>query len=172
MQLAFVTNYMVSLNAKKAALAAGYSEASAETQGWQLLHNPIVSKELRKRMKRRAKRLDLTAENVLREIARIAFSDIRAVAEIGATGVTFKTSDELHPDAAAAIQSIQSDTKVGKLGESSTTLKVKLHDKMKALDLAGKHLGLFLSGEGDDPFKKMTLEQLLALVKGQMEKKP
>lgn len=174
MQVAFVEHYLLTLSAKKSAIAAGYAVDNADTQGYQLLQNPSVSRELRRRMARRAKKLDLTAENVLREIARVAFSDVRSVVEFKGDTVSMKDSDALHSDAAACIQSISATSKTRSFkGESETTVdvKVKLHDKMKALDLAGKHLGLFLSGEGDDPFKKMTIEQLLALVKTQMGEK-
>jgi len=165
MQTAFVANYLVTLNAKRAAIAAGYSEKTAEEQGYQLLRNPSVSKALRRAMARRAKRLELTADNVLREIARIAFSDIRAICTFDELrGVTFKSSDVIHSDAAAAIQSVQTDVSTksgGRYTDESiitTTTKVKLHDKMKALDLAGRHLGLWdLPDAGNEERKPLIL---------------
>ncbi|MES2347857.1 MAG: terminase small subunit [Pseudomonadota bacterium] len=170
MQQAFVAHYLVTLSAKKAAIAAGYAPGSADVQGYQLLQNPSVSKQLRKAMARRAKRLEVSAENVLREIARIAFSDIRAVMEFRGESVTFKDSDTLHSDAAAAIQSISSDTKTSGGGRmdsepmTTVSLKIKMHDKMRALDLAGRHLGMWAKGE-DDEFSKMTLVELVRLVR-------
>lgn len=149
MQAAFVAHYLVTLNATKSAILAGYSKDSAGEQGYQLLRNPSVSKALRKAMARRAKRLGLTAENVLREIARIAFSDIRAVAEFDTGGVKVRSSKDLHPDAAAAIHSVTESTSISRDG-ANTTIKVRMHDKLKALDLAGRHLGLWDLPEGDD----------------------
>ncbi len=156
MQLKFVEHYLITLNATKSAMLAGYSSDTAEQQGYQLLQKPSVSRELRKRMRRRAKRLEITAENVLREISRIAFSDIRAVCDFDADlGVRFKDSNNMHQDAAAAIQSVQSDVSVTGSGRdrepvTTTTIKLKLHDKLRALDLAGRHLGLWAGAADDD----------------------
>ncbi len=169
MQQAFIANYLITLSAKKAAIAAGYKPDNADVLGYQLLQHPSVSKQLRQAMARRAKRLEVTAENVLREIARIAFSDIRAVMEFRGESVTFKDSDTLHSDAAAAIQSISSDTKTSGGGQdkepmTTVSLKIKMHDKMRALDLAGRHLGMWAKGD-DDEFSRMTLAELVRLVR-------
>ncbi len=163
MQQAFVANYLISLNAKKAAIAAGFSKETAGQQGYQLLQHPSISKELRKAMARRAKRLEVSAENVLREIARIAFSDIRAVMSFDGQTVKVKASDKMHSDAAAAIQSIEQHTTESDRS-SNSTVKVKLHDKMRALDLAGRHLGMWAKGD-DDEFSRMTLAELVRLVR-------
>ncbi len=168
MQQAFIANYLLTLSATKAAVAAGYSKETAGKQGSQLLANPRISKELRKAMARRAKRLDLTAENVLREISRIAFSDIRAVMSFDGQKVTVKASDKMHSDAAAAIQSIEQHTTESERS-SNTTVKVKMHDKMRALDLAGRHLGMWAKGD-DDEFKRMSLAELLVMVRDQLTK--
>lgn len=148
MQAAFVANYLVTLNAKKSATLAGYSEKSAEWQGYQLLQHPLVARELRKRMKARAKRLEINADNVLRELAKIAFSDIRQVIAFGPDGVTVANSEDMPDDAAAALQSIAEQKTVrrdprGMEETITSTIKVKLYDKLRALELAGRHLGLW-----------------------------
>lgn len=163
-QQLFVDHYLITLNATKSAIAAGYAEAQADVQGWQLLSNPKVSKQLRKLMARRAKKLELSGENVLREISKIAFSDIRAVMEWDAMGVKVKASHKVHSDAAAAIQSIEQHT--SETDKScNTTVKVKLHDKMRALELAGRHLGLWSKGDEGEPFKAMAMADLIALAR-------
>ena len=163
MQQLFVDNYLVTLNAKKSAIAAGYSPDSASDLGHQLLKHPLVSKQLRKAMSRRAKRLELSADNILREIARVAFSDIRAVMSFDANGVKVKSSDKIHSDAAAAIQSVEhklSETK----DNCNISVKVKMHDKMKALDMAGRHLGLWKEADLDDKYKNMTVKELMEFI--------
>ena len=99
---------------------------------------------------RGAERAEITVEMVLRELAKIGFSDIRNVvtwgeaiavknAETGETkvtnGVALVASGDLAADAAACIAEV-SQTKDG-------ALKVKLHDKRAALVDIGKHLGMF-----------------------------
>jgi phage terminase small subunit len=162
-QRSFIAHYLITLSAKKSAIAAGYNPKTAESQGCQLLKHPKVKKELRKIMARRAKRLDLKADNVLREIARIAFSDIRAVMSFGPDGVKITDSEKIHSDAAASIQSVEENCHTTQR-TSSRKLKVKLHDKLKALDLAGRHLGLWKALEDDNEFRKMSLDQLIGLI--------
>lgn len=85
-----------------------------------------------------------TRENVLRELSRIAFGDARKVMTWGANGVTLMESSALNDDEAAQVAEVShSQTKFGE------TIKMKRFDKVKALELLGRHLGLF-SEEGDD----------------------
>ena len=107
-----------------------------------------------------SERAEITVERVLRELAKIGFSDIRkAVAwrnemvaredeeerkgEYGVVRVTqvllprlsIVPSEEMDPDIAAAIAQISQ----GPNGE----VRVRLHDKHAALVSIGKHLGMF-----------------------------
>jgi phage terminase small subunit len=151
-QAAFVRFYLISLNASEAAKKAGYSAESAGSLGWQLLQKPTIKLAIKKATEKRAKRLEITADNVLRELARIGFADIRKVAAFDPElGLLVKASDEIDDDDAATISEITESKSVikGKRGDSdviNTTLKVKQHDKLRALDLLGKHLGLFKDG--------------------------
>ena len=68
------------------------------------------------------------------ELARVAFSNLRDYVEWTATSITLKASDGL------------SDEKAGAVAEVSRTqhgLRIRLHSKLEALHLLGKHLGLF-----------------------------
>ena len=140
----FVQEYMIDLNATQAAIRAGYAESSAEQQGCVLLRNPKVKAVLDAKQAKKADKLDITAERVLREYARIAFADIRSIASVddltwideklSAKGISIKSSDTWGDDVAAAVSEISS-TQHGP--------KVKLHDKQHALDALSKHLGLF-----------------------------
>lgn len=148
MQAAFVAHYVICLDATKAAKKAGYSEKTAGNQGSALLGNPGVRAEIERRMKSRAKRLEITGENVLRELARIGFSDLRNVADWHPdTGVTVRPADDVDEDSAAAISEVSETRQVirGRGGDESVNskIKVKLHDKVKALDLIGRHIGLW-----------------------------
>lgn len=155
MQAAFVDHYLVTLNAKRSAIKAGYSPVSAERQAHDLLKNPQVSAAIRKRMDARAERVGLKAEQVLSEIAKIALSDMRQIAAFGADGVQIFESDDIHHDAAATIQEVSErrQTRYDEDGNEIVTsnIKVKLHDKLKALDLAGRHLGLWGTPVAVDP---------------------
>ena len=71
----------------------------------------------------------ISPEQVLQELAAIAFA--RVPDYMDAEG---NLKEELKPSQRAAIASVE---------KSSTGVKVKFYDKMKALELLGKHFGLF-----------------------------
>jgi phage terminase small subunit len=153
---------MVDLNATQAAIRAGYSAKSAYSIGEENLRKPDVASAVERAMAERSARTEITADRVLRELAKIGFSDIRravkwysqtnvatvdtdadmeALADEGAlrfavaNQVELVSSDEIDDDTAAAVSEI---------GQSSTgALKLKMYDKRAALVDIGKHLGMF-----------------------------
>jgi phage terminase small subunit len=84
-------------------------------------------------------RTEITADRVVKELARIAFVDTRQVFTWGPNGVTLRDSSELTDDEAAVVSEVSETTT-----ESGGTIKVKRFDKLKALELLGKHLGMFV----------------------------
>lgn len=176
-QQRFVEEYLVDLNGKQAAIRAGYAAASAEVQASRLLSDAKVAAAVQNAMDRRSKRTEITQDQVLSELAKIGFADIRkavrwfsqtnvasvdldeegeALVEEGSlrfavrNQVELVSSDEIDDATAAAISEI---------GQSSTgALKVKLHDKRAALVDIGKHLGMFrdrveLTGKDGNPIE-------------------
>jgi len=146
-QQMFVSEYLVDLNATQAAIRAGYSTKMAGKIGYQLLEKTRIQEAIETAMKEREKRTQITADRVLQELARIAYSDMRRFSRWGPGGVKLKNSEELSDDEAACVAEV-SET----VTEYGGSIKFKLHDKLKALELAGRHLGLFkdkleLSGE-------------------------
>jgi hypothetical protein len=86
----------------------------------------------------RAARLGVTLERVLQEYARIAFADLRRVADWGPNGFVLKTPEMLSDNDAAAISEITPAT------GGSGSYRVKLYDKKAALDAIARHLGMFV----------------------------
>lgn len=72
------------------------------------------------------------------ELRRVAFGDLRKSVKWGPDGVTLVDSSELSDDDAAAISEV-GETK----SENGGSLKIKRHDKLKALELLGRHLGFY-----------------------------
>ena len=129
----------------RAAIRAGYSRKTAAAQATRLLKNVKVQAFLAGLMAKRAKKLDIKGEDVLRELAKIGFSNMGSYAEFGAGGVRLKESEELTEDEMAAVAEVsQTVTKDG------GTVRFKLHDKGRALHDVADHLGMF--------DKKLTLE--------------
>lgn len=134
-QKLFVEEYLIDLNATQAAIRAGYSPETAQEQGSRLLSNVMVKKEIDKAMAERSRRTGVNADRVVMELAKIAF--VNAVDVIDHATATVKS--DASPDDTAAIQSV----KVKTFGEDGLEREIKMADKLKALELLGKHLGMF-----------------------------
>lgn len=156
-QRAFVREYLVDLNATQAAIRAGYSEKTANEIGAENLAKPSIRSAIDAAMKKRADRTDITADRVLKELAKIGFADIRKAIKWQGTLVTEEdnpdggdiaviksvvtnnvqliSSEDIDDETAAAISEISQNSNGG--------IKLKLHDKRAALVDIGKHLGMF-----------------------------
>ena len=136
--LIFADEYMIDYNAKHAAIRAGYSEKTARNAAaWINPQHPAKPKLralIDKKIAMLSRRTGITAERVINELASIAFANIGDIVD-PATG-------KLLPDAAridiAAVAAIRV-----KDGEDFTEHETKMLDKLKALELLGKHLGMF-----------------------------
>lgn len=151
-QARFIEEYLIDLNATQAAIRAGYSAKTAPEQASRLLSNVKVSTAVQAAMQARSSRTEITQDMVLRELAKIGFSDIRKVVRWGTTelhttedkdgeavtepyhGLRLVAADEIDDDTAAAIAEVS---------EGREGLKVKFHDKKGALVDIGRHLGMF-----------------------------
>ena len=146
-QRCFVAEYLVDLNATQAAIRAGYSERTAASIASENLRKPDIATAIVAAKARRAERTELDQDRVVLELARIAFSDLRNVVEWDGGGLHFRDSDELTPDVAAAVREIRSDRRRMRGRDGRETEReerhVRLYDKPKALELLGRHLGLF-----------------------------
>ncbi|MFL9943719.1 terminase small subunit [Paraburkholderia graminis] len=146
-QRRFVDEYLVDLNATQAAIRAGYSEKTARAIAAENLTKPDIESAISAAMIERQKRTGITADRVLQELARVAFFDIRRL--YNADG-TMKRPDQLDDEAAAVLsgvdvveqQTAEADDD-GNLSYTPTlTKKMKVFDKMSALTLAMRHLGM------------------------------
>lgn len=154
----FVREYLVDFNATQAAIRAGYSKKTAGQQGGRLLSKVEIQTALSEAFDARKARVELTADRVLEEIGKVAFSDVRRIFD--ADGNLVKIAD-LDDQAAACVAGCDLVTVNRGEGEIEYVAKIKLADKLKALELAGKHLGLFRDGSGaeDVPMPtKITVE--------------
>lgn len=129
---------MIDLNATQAAIRAGYSPSTANEQGARLLVNVSISSAISQAMAHRSRRTGITQDRVLRELARVAFVNANAVIDTdSATVRADATADDL-----ACIQSVKVKVSESEMGSSSER-EIKLYDKMRALEMLGKHLGIF-----------------------------
>ena len=137
-QQRFVEEYMIDLNGTQAAIRAGYSVKTANEQGSRLLANVNVQAVIARIMAERSRRTGVTADRVILELAKLGFVNIADVADFDDATVR----DEANRDDTAAVQSV----KVKRIPSEDGDIverELKLHDKVKSLDLLGRHLGIF-----------------------------
>ena len=144
-QSAFIDQYLVDYNAKQAAIRAGYAEKQSASMASQLLDKPHIQAELSKRQTKIARKLGVTAERVLEELGRVAFSDIRDLFDDAGN---LKPLSDLDKDTAATVAGVQVTSKKGKLKKNGKpsmqyTHRVRQWDKMAALEKLAKHLGMY-----------------------------
>jgi phage terminase small subunit len=84
-QQRFCYEYMIDLNATKSAIRAGYSERTANKIASELLKNKEIKEKIEQLKEEQQKKLEITLDTVLKEIAVIAFSPLGKI----------KTSDKL-----------------------------------------------------------------------------
>lgn len=134
-QKRFINEYIIDLNAKQAAIRAGYSPKTAEVQASRLLSLVKVQTEIAKAMEDREKRTGITQDRVLAELSAIAFAKATDYVEIDDDGaVKIKATASLTDEQKKAIAGIK---------EGANGVEVKLVDKTKALEMLSRHLGLF-----------------------------
>jgi phage terminase small subunit len=134
----FVEEYLIDLNATQAAIRAGYSEKTAYSVGEEILKKPEVQNAISAALAERSEKTKITAERVVQELAALAFTDFRKAVAWGPDGVTLLPSDGLSDGEAAIIAEV-TETR----SETGGSIKAKRYDKLKALELLGRHLGMF-----------------------------
>ena len=131
----FAEEYLIDLNATQAAIRAGYSAASASTLGERALKNVDVRAHIDRALAERSKRTGINQDRVLAELAKVALYNAADVIGLN-NAVVLSGADR---DDTAAISSVK--VKVSANGDVER--EVRLADKLKALELLGKHIGMF-----------------------------
>lgn len=137
-QQLFVDEYLIDLNATQAAIRAGYSVDTAREIGCENLTKPNIQEAIAKAMAERSKRTGVNQDRVVLELARIAFVNIEDVVDTD-TGEILPNASK---DDLACIESVKFKESYSDTG-SMTEREVKIASKMKALELLGKHLGMW-----------------------------
>lgn len=140
-QKRFCEEYLIDLNATQAAIRAGYSVKTAAEQSSRLLTNVNIQNEISTKMAERSKRTGVNQDRIVQELARLAFCNLTDVVDRDG-----KIRDSATEDDLACIESMKvKKTSIGN-GENisdSEEREVKIYSKLKALELLGKHLGMW-----------------------------
>ena len=136
-QKRFVEEYLIDLNATQAAIRAGYSPQTAQEQGYQLLQKTSVQSAIGKAIAERSKRTGINQDRVIQELAKLAFVKMTDVVDSNGRIKSNASDDDL-----SCIEGIKYKSSSSESG-SSIEREVKIASKLKALELLGRHLGMF-----------------------------
>lgn len=145
-QSRFVDEYLKDLNATQAYIRAGYAKDGAAPSAAKLLTNTKIAEEVSRRRKIQGSQLSITAERIMNEIAKVAFGSLGDIITIHADGSASFNLADATPDHIAALSSYQVEEFMDGGGDDARPvrrMKITQHDKLKALELAGRHLGMW-----------------------------
>ncbi len=156
----FITEYMKDGNGARAAEDAGYAKNSARQTAYDLLTKPYIQDEIQRRWKKVTDKAEITQERVLKEMGRLAFSDLRNYYDEDGNLIPIC---DLSDDAAAAISGVDQcivkkqdfkDAVTKGTIETDAVDKIKLHPKIPALDMLNKKFGTY---EKDNKQKEVNV---------------
>lgn len=182
-QKRFCDEYLIDLNATRAYKVAYPNvkkDDTARANGSRLLTNANIKEYLDKRIKEREKRTEITQDKVLEELAAIAFSNGSKYAKVieetvyDENGEVLLDSDgnivkQKVVDLVLTDELSETDKKaIASIKRGRNGIEISTCDKVRALELLGKHLGMFkekveVSGNINNPYEELTTEQLLKL---------
>ncbi len=154
----FVQLYLIEPNATKAyQIAYGVSEQQANKSGPRLLVNVGIAQEIKERQEKRAAKMDLTAEKVLKELSKIAFFDPRKLFDEEGRPKPIHELDDDTVGAIAGLDVLEEYNGTGKDREFvGYVKKYKVSDKNSALQAAMKHLGIAGTEKHEHDFTGLT----------------
>lgn len=156
-QQRFIEEYLIDLKGTQAAFRAGYgSMRGCRQRSYELLRKPQIAAAISEAL---AKGPGITRARIIDELARIAFAQPKDYYKWGPEGVTLKNSDELSDEQAAAVSGVYQI-----ITSEGGTIRIKLHDKVGALEKLGRALGMFKdqhehSGPAGGPIQTETIDR-------------
>lgn len=145
-QRRFIEEYLIDLNATQAAIRAGYSPKTAKSQGQRLLTNVDIEAAIQAAINERSERTKITQDMVLSELAKVGFSDLRNVFTPMGGIIDPRDWDDSTAGAISSVEVVRRQS--GEYDDDGNPIpehvhKIKVWDKVSALEKMGKHLGMF-----------------------------
>lgn len=165
----FAREYVIDLNATRAAISAGYSPSTAAEIGSKLLRKDKVKRRIEALIAKRLSKLEISGDKVLERYEAMAEGNIADFVTVEPDGsaridVSNKNRAALYP-----VQKLSTDTYVTGAGNSKrvvTTVKLELADRLKANESLAKYKKLFADRiEIVTDLSRLSDEQLEARLK-------
>ena len=171
-QKRFCKEYLIDLNAKQAAIRAGYSQNRAGEIGYQLLQKTTIQTYINEIQNQTAKKLEITHEMLTAEWAKMAFSNITHLHNNWIEMKEFEQLKKDNPDILSCIQEINTKVEKRDIGDQTFAkieyVRLKLYDKQRALENLGKNIGYYSE---DNSQKQIPIPTYIApLTDEQIEK--
>ena len=161
-QQRFVEEYLIDLNATQAAIRAGYSEKTAKEIGSENLTKPNIAKAIQEAQSKRTEETQIDSAYVLKRLVEIDQMDVLDIMDDDGNVKPLRDWPKIWRQYISNIETISMDDGEGWLK------KIKWPDKVKNLELIGKHLGMFVEQKKVDvttngeSINKPTLIELVA----------
>lgn len=157
-QLNFCNEYLIDMNATRAALRAGYS-ASTALNG-QLMNMPKIKLYLQEKTADAMQRAQVNHAMVLSELCKIAFGNM---GNYFAADGNIKPTHELSDDDKAALWSVSVGDSGGD-GSAVSITKFRMYNKLSALDKIAKHIGFYVpqAQEAQTIYSYVTTKEITA----------
>lgn len=170
-QKLFVKEYLIDLNATQAAIRAGYSKNTASDIGRELLRKTTVFNEIQKAMDKRSERTNINADYVLNRLVEIDQLDIADILDNTGKVLPIKKWPEPWRKSLSGIDIVELMS--GDI--ESFVKKIKWPDKLKNLELLGKHVSISAFTEKQElaqelPIGKIEIEVVGANIKASDDK--
>lgn len=151
-QQRFVSEYMKDCDGQAAYLRAGYktNAAAAKVNAHRLLRKPEISAAIAAKQAEIAQQCSVSAQDVIRELHRLAFADIGQVLDFSGPTIKLRPGDQITEDARRTLSSVKVRRQTEGTGDDALDVEVtefRLCDKLGALEKLGRHLGLFKPAE-------------------------
>lgn len=133
-------------------IKAGYSATYANSQGYKMLEKVGVKEKIAELMSDLAKRNEITADMVVQELAKVAFANTTDFVTVQDIEIEVKKRGARKPvkqTVRRAIVKLTEEIKeehraaISEIKQTEFGISLKVHDKVKALELLGKHVGIF-----------------------------
>lgn len=138
--------YMKGMSKRDALIEAGYSLSVAKTDAASVFDRDDVKKEIQRRQRSMATRAGVDAEWIISRLKSIANANLGDLIEIDKEGKPYYDLKNLSPDHKRALgELVMDEIKEGRGSGARTVrrVRVKMVDKLRALEMLGKHLNLF-----------------------------
>jgi phage terminase small subunit len=167
-QLRFCQEYVADLNATQAAIRAGFKERSAKVTACRLLTKANIQSKIQELQKKISDRLEITPDMIIQELASIGFAkitdyvkviqpksldDIMNDVDAGRINVPYPGEEDDENEEKEQVnfsavevfdtEKMKNINAIASIKQGRNGIEVKLHDKVRALENIGRHLGMW-----------------------------